>query len=618
VSAPERPGAGGPRPDAGASKDGPALKERLAVFRFALRAFTLVWTTSRRLTIGLALGTLAAGLLPGGVALVGKQLVDAIVLATRGGSHDEVVRWLVVEAVLVVLLATVQRGLGILRSLLRAQLGNKVNVLILEKALELELVHFEDADFYDRVTRARREASQRPLSLVTRTFEALQALITLTSYAVLLAAFSPLMLIALVLAGLPAFFAEAKFAGDAFRLFKWRTPEVREQGYLETVIAREDHVKEVKLFGLGRRFLDRYITIFHLLYAADRQLTIRRGLWGLGLGILGTAAFYGAYVWIALETAHGHMSLGAMTMYVVVFRQGQSSLSGLLGNIGGLYEDHLYLTSLYELLDEPVARMPGAATEGPTPGDGLRFEEVTFTYPGSATPALDRVSFHVPAGSKLAIVGENGSGKTTLVKLLARLYDPTGGRILYEGLDLRAWQPGALRRRIGIIFQDFVRYQMTVGQNIGAGDEPAYDDRDRWREAADKGLATPVVEGLPKGFDTQLGRWFKDGRELSLGQWQKVALSRAFMRKDADILVLDEPTASMDAEAEVKVFERFRELTEQQIAIVISHRFSTVRMADTIVVLDQGRIVEAGSHAELVARGGRYATLFSLQAAGYR
>ncbi|MCC6624547.1 MAG: ABC transporter ATP-binding protein [Deltaproteobacteria bacterium] len=598
--------------------DRPALKQRLAVFRFALRAFALVWTTSRPLTVGLALGTLTAGLLPGAIALVGKELVDAIVLATRGAPHDAVVDWLVVEAALVVALATVQRVLGILRSLLRAQLGHRVNVLILDKALQLELAHFEDADFYDRVTRARREASQRPLSLVTRTFEAIQSGITVTSYAVLLAAFSPLALLVLVAAGLPAFFAEAKFAGDAFRLFKWRTPEVREQGYLETVVAREDHVKEVKLFGLGRRFLDRYIAIFHLLYAADRKLTMRRGLWGLGLGILSTAAFYGAYVWIALETAHGHMSLGAMTMYVMVFRQGQSSLSSLLSNVSGLYEDHLYLSSLYELLDEPITHMSGTATEGPSPGDGLRFEDVSFTYPGSQTPALDHVTFHVPAGSKLAIVGENGSGKTTLVKLLARLYDPTGGRVLFEGLDLRQWNPEALRRRIGIIFQDFVRYQMTVGQNIGAGDEPAYDDRDRWKEAADKGLATPVVEALPKGFDTQLGRWFKDGRELSLGQWQKVALSRAFMRKDADILVLDEPTASMDAEAEVKVFERFRELTEDQIAIVISHRFSTVRMADTIIVLDQGRVVEAGSHAELVARGGRYATLFSLQAAGYR
>ncbi|MFO0747076.1 MAG: ABC transporter ATP-binding protein [Myxococcota bacterium] len=596
----------------------PSVKERLAFFRFAGRAFSLVWTTSRGLTLGLAIGTLVAGLLPGAVALVGKQLVDAIVASTKGQPSDAVIRWLVVEAVLVVALAAVTRTLAMLRSLLRALLGQRVNVLILEKALELELVHFEDAELYDRMTRARREASSRPLSLVSRTFDAIQSAISLTSYAVLLAAFSPLALLVMIAAGVPSFIAEAKFAGDAFRLFKWRTPEVREQGYLEMIIAREDHVKEVKLFGLGRRFLDRYIDIFHILYAEDRKLTIRRGLWGLGLGILGTAAFYGAYVWIALATVQGALTLGAMTMYVMVFRQGQSSLSNLLGNIGGLYEDNLYLSSLYELLDAPIQRLAGQATDGPSPGDGLRFDDVSFVYPGSTTPALDHVSFHIPPGSKLAIVGENGSGKTTMVKLLSRLYEPTSGRVLLHGRDLREWDPDALRARIGIIFQDFVRYQMTVGENIGAGDEPAYEDRERWQEAAEKGLALPVIETMPKAFDTQLGRWFRDGRELSLGQWQKVALSRAFMRKGAEILVLDEPTASMDAEAEVRVFERFRELTKDQIAIVISHRFSPVRMADFILVLDHGKVLESGTHDQLVAQGGRYATLFGLQAAGYR
>ena len=597
----------------------PKLKERLAIFRFALRAFTLVWTTSRALTVWLAILTLVAGLMPGAIALIGKELVDAVVSARGGGDDALVIRWLVIEATLVVALAAVQRTLAMLRSLLRAQLGNRVNVMILEKALELELVHFEDADLYDRITRARREASQRPLSLVSRTFDVIRGTIQLITYGALLLAFSPLALFVMVAAGLPSFFAEAKFAGDAFRLFKWRTPEVREQGYLEQVLAREDHVKEVKLFGLGRRFLDRYIAIFHTLYAEDRRLTLRRGLWGLGLGIVGTATFYAAYVWIALAAVAGALTLGAMTMYVMIFKQGQSALSGLLSDMSGLYEDNLYLSSLYELLDEPVQRLPGAKSDdGPEPRDGLRFEDVSFRYPGSSTAALEHVSFHIPPGSKLAIVGENGSGKTTLVKLLARLYEPTEGRITLAGRDLREWDPEALRRRIGIIFQDFVRYQMTVGQNIGAGDEPAYDDRARWTEAADKGLALPVIETMDKGFDTQLGRWFKDGRELSLGQWQKVALARAFMRRDADILVLDEPTASMDAEAEVKVFERFRELTKDQIAIVISHRFSTVRMADFIVVLDHGKIIESGSHTDLVALGGRYATLFNLQAAGYR
>ncbi|HRC54836.1 MAG TPA: ABC transporter ATP-binding protein, partial [Kofleriaceae bacterium] len=471
---------------------------------------------------------------------------------------------------------------------------------------------------YDKMTRARREASARPLSLVSQTFELGQSIITLIGLGALLAAFSPAALLILVAAALPAFVAELKFSGDAFRLSRWRTPETREQIYLETVLAREDHAKEVKLFGLGDRFLARYKKIFAGLYAADRALTIRRGLWALGLGTIGTLAFYGMYLWVATATMAGAITLGSMTMYVVVFRQAQQSLATALGDIGGMYEDNLYLSNLYEFLDTPTTAPSGRATAGPTPGDGIRFEDVSFAYPGSDRLAIEEITLHIPPGSKLAIVGDNGSGKTTLIKLLTRLYEPTRGRITLDGLDLRDWDPVTLHRRIGVIFQDFVRYQLTVGENIGAGDNLAYEDEDRWDEAADRGLAKPIIEQLPNRYKTQLGRWFKSGRELSLGQWQKVALARSFMRKEADILVLDEPTASMDAEAEMRIFERFRELTEDKIAIVISHRFSTVRMADQIIVLEQGRERERGSHAELLAANGRYATLFHLQAQGYR
>jgi ATP-binding cassette subfamily B protein len=293
-------------------------------------------------------------------------------------------------------------------------------------------------------------------------------------------------------------------------------------------------------------------------------------------------------------------------------------MASALGDIGGMYEDNLYLSNLYEFLDTPTMAPGGTATEGTRPGDGVRFEAVSFSYPGSREAALSAVDLHIPPGSKLAIVGENGSGKTTLIKLLTRLYEPTEGRITLDGRDLREWSPAALHRRIGVIFQDFVRYQLKVGENIGAGDDRAYDDRGRWDDAAERGLAKPIIETLPERYDTQLGKWFKNGRELSLGQWQKVALARSFMRREADVLVLDEPTASMDAEAEFKIFERFRELTDDKIAIVISHRFSTVRMADQIIVLDHGTVIERGSHDELVAQGGRYATLFNLQAQGYR
>lgn len=591
------------------------------VFSYARRALGLVWSTSRGVTIALAAGAGLAGVAPTAMAWAGKRLIDAIVRASATGAaadRDAALVWVAIEAGLALVLLTATRLLGILRSLLRAQLGHRINAMILDKALTLELTQFEDAETYDMLTRARREASSRPLSMVMRTFSLGQGAISLVGLLGLLAAFSPLALVVLLAAALPAFVAEAKFSGDAFRLFRWRTPETREQLYIETVLAREDHAKEVKLYDLGPRFLDRYRAIFDRVFADDRALTWKRGLWGLGLGVLGALAFYGMYVWIAVAAIDGAITLGAMTMYVVVFRQAQSTTASLLGDVGGLYEDNLYLSTLYELLDLPVVRAGSGASAGPAPGDGVRFDDVSFTYPGAATPALDHVSLHVPPGSKLAIVGENGSGKTTLIKLLAGLYRPTGGRVLVDGLEVSAWDPAVLRRRIGVIFQDFVRYQLTVGENIGAGDDRAYDDRARWVEAADQGLAAPVIAELPAGYDTQLGKWFKDGRELSLGQWQKVALARAFMRKDADILVLDEPTASMDAAAEVAIFDRFRERTRDQIAIVISHRFSTVRMADRIVVLDGGKVVESGSHDELLAAGGRYATLFRLQARGYQ
>ncbi len=591
----------------------------LGVFKYSKRAIKLVWSTNRRLTLGLALGSLVSGVLPTAVAYVGKQLVDAIVFARdHGGARGPAMQWVLAELGLVIAMALAARALGIFRALLRQELGQRINVEILEKALTLELVQFEDSELYDKLTRARREASSRPLSLVSETFELGQSIITLIGLGGLLAAFSPIALAVLVAAAIPPFISELKFSGDAFRLSRWRTPETREQLYVEAVLATDAYAKEVKLFGLGPRFLDRYRAIFDKLYAGDRAIAIKRGVWALVLGALGQIAFYGMYLWIAYATISKTLSIGAMTMYVLVFKQGQSALASALGDIGGMYEDNLYLSNLYEFLDTKTITPPGDATVGPDPGDGVRFEHVSFVYPGSNEHALTDIDLHIRPGSKLAIVGENGSGKTTLIKLLTRLYEPTTGRILLDGRDLREWSPPALHRRVGVIFQDFARYQMKVGENIGAGDDRAYDDRSRWDDAAERGLAKPFIVTLPGEYDTQLGKWFKGGRELSLGQWQKVALARSFMRRDADVLVLDEPTASMDAEAEVKIFDRFRELTDDKIAIVISHRFSTVRMADQIIVLDHGKITERGSHEQLVAANGRYATLFSLQAAGYR
>ncbi len=592
----------------------------LGVFGYSRRALGLVWTTSKPLTLILAVLTIIAGILPAAIAYVGQLIVDGVVAAMSADSPDTgpVLSLLALEALIVVMVAASQRGISASQSLLRALLGQRVNVMILEKALTLQLEHFEDSEFYDKLNQARREASSRPLSLVNRTFGLVQNLISLSSFAVLLFAFSPWAVVILIGAGLPSFFAEAKFSGDAFRLFRWRSPETRMQMYLETVIAREDGVKEVKLFQLGPRLLQRYRDIFSKLFVEDRKLTLRRDGWGFVLGLVSTAAFYGAYAWIVIATVNGEITLGAMTMYLLLFRQGQSAVAAILSSVSGMYEDNLYLSNLYDYLGQPVIARSGDAEHGPEPDRGLEFRNVSFAYPGAGENALSNISLQIRPGESLALVGENGSGKTTLIKLLTRLYEPTEGTILLDGLPLQDWDVEALRQRTGVIFQDFGRYQFSVGENIGAGDVRHIDDEDRWAQAADTGMAAPFIDAMPDGYATQLGRWFKGGRELSGGQWQKIALSRAFMRTDADILVLDEPTAAMDAASEAAVFEHFRSASDDKITILISHRFSTVRAADHIIVIHEGEIVEQGNHDSLLKLGGQYASLFKLQAQGYQ
>jgi ATP-binding cassette subfamily B protein len=591
------------------------------------RTLRLVWRSSPGGTAALGLLTVGASALPPLVAVVGKLLIDAVVAAhasadgaPRAAAVGRAVRFVFLELGAVGAIALLERALGLVRQLVGSRLGIDVNVAILEKALALDLRHFEDAEFYDKLTRARREASSRPLSLIQGNFQLLRNALTLAGYVALLVRFSGWMVLALLAATVPAFIAEASFSGAAFRLRNWRSPDARRLNYLEYVMANDEHAKEVKLFGLGPLLLGRYRGLAERFYAEDRSLAARRTAWAWALSLVSTLMFYGCYALIVVATARGAMTLGDMTLYLVAFRQGQQSFQSILTAVGGMYEDTLYMTNLFDFLAIPTDRPSTAAasTAVVLEEEGVRFEGVGFRYPDVQTWALRGIDVFVPKGQSLALVGENGAGKTTFIKLLAGLYAPTEGRVRLDGRDLRDWDQTELRRRIGVIFQDFNQYQLPVRENVAFGSVAHLDDELRLQRAVERGGARELVDGLGAGLDTQLGRWFKGGAELSGGQWQKVALARAFMREEADVLILDEPTAALDAEAEHAVFERFRGLTKGRTAILISHRFPTVRMADRILVLEHGRVIEDGTHADLLAAGARYARMFGLQAAGYR
>ena len=604
-----------------------SLRERarltLQYLKYLPRTFGLVRESSPAFAVGLIVLLLGQAALPAAMAWVGKLIVDAVVAAAR--ASDPALRWQVlrlvgVEAGLMALSTAMSRGQSLLRDLMRASLGNHVNTLILEKAATLELRHFEDADFYDKMQNARREATLRPLSMALETASLLQQLLILISYAVLLVRLSPWSVLLIVAASVPSFIAEARFSGESFRLNTWRAPEGRRQNYLEWILTRDSHVKEVKLFNLAPLVLQRYRALFEKFHAEDRSLALRKGAAGIALGLLSLLAFYGAYAFMAVRAALGAITLGDLTLYLSVFRQGQSSIQSALASIGSLYEDGLFMSNLFAYLDigtggEQPRRIP-PLTPPRARAQEIEFRDVSFKYPGTDNWVLRGVSLRLAPGEKMALVGENGAGKSTLIKLLMRLYDPSEGSIRYGGVDLRDMDVRDLRDRIGVLFQDFVRYQWTARENVGVGWVPALGDKARIEHAVDDGGARSVIDQLPQKLDTMLGGWFEDGHELSGGQWQKIALARAFMR-DSEVLVLDEPTAALDAEAEHELFVKLQQLAAERTAILISHRFSTVRRADRIAVIQQGRVEELGTHDELLARDGRYAHLFRLQASGY-
>src|SRR5262245_19578849 len=614
----------------------PPLATRIkASATHSLRALGLVWRSAPGGVVALAAFTLAAAALPPFVAWVGKLIIDAVVAAhaaapgaARAAALARAVRLVALELGAVAALAGCERALGLVRQLVGLRLGIDLNVRILEKAETLSLRHFEDATFYDKLTRARREASTRPLSLIQSNFQVVRHGLTLAGYVALLIGFSGWMALAVLAATVPAFIAEARFSGAAFRLRNWRSPDSRRLTYLEYVLGNDEHAKEVKLFGLAPLLLGRYRRLAETFFADDRRLALKRMVWGYALSLISTAVFYGCYALIVAATVRGRLSLGEMTLYLVAFRQGQQSFQAVLSALGGMYEDTLYMSNLFDYLAIPTedrkATGPVAVVRAE---EGIRFEGVGFKYPAGAASgqgevvdkwALRGIDVFVPKGQSLALVGENGAGKTTFIKLLAGLYQPTEGRVLLDGRDVRTRDEPELRARIGVIFQACTRYPLARREAVPFGSVDHLDDELRVGRAVEQGGAKELVATLAVGLETQLGRWFSGGVELSGGQWQKVALARAFMREEADILILDEPTAALDAEAEHAVFQRFRALAAGRTTILISHRFPTVRMADRILVLESGRVIEDGSHAELLAAGHRYAHLFSLQAAGYR
>jgi ATP-binding cassette, subfamily B, bacterial len=630
-----------PRSPQSASVESPTLRQRVAALRYIPPFLKLIWQTHKGLTIAMVMLRLVRSGIPVAVLWVGKLIIDAVV-AARTASLDTSYLWklVAIEITLALIGELLSRMSSLIESLLADLFSNRTSVLLMEHAARLDLYQFEDPVFYDQLDRARRQTTGR-IGLLAQLLAMGQDALTLTLLGGALLIYSPWLLLLLAVAVVPGFLGETHYASLEYSLLFRRTPERRKLDYLSYLGASAQPAKEVQMFGLASWLIDRYRRLSNRFYEENKALSVRKSIVASSLSAIGLFGYYGAYAVILMRTVRGTISLGSLTFLAASFMRSRDLVQRLLSGATVIYQQCLYLRDLFEFFETKptIISLPGAVTVPRPVREGFSFEDVGFRYPDSEVWALRGVNFRLRPGERLALVGGNGAGKTTLVKLLARLYDPTEGRITLDGQDLREYDLESLRRSVGVIFQDFVRYDLRFDENIGVGeveDVAEYlDSIDNLTtlpsavpkvnglappaivSAAEKSLASTLLSRLPLGYGHMLGRRFEGGVDLSGGEWQKIALARAYMR-DAQVLILDEPTSALDARAEYEVFKRFAGLMEGRMAVIISHRFSTVRMADRIIVLDEGRVVEYGTHVDLVAAGGLYAELFSLQAEGYR
>ena len=597
-----------------------SFKDRFSALNNLPAFFKLVWQTSPALALTNALLRLIRSSIPIALLYVGKLIIDQVVLAGKGSGHSTVFLWqlVAIEFGLAILSDALSRANALVDNLLGDLFANFTSIKIMQHAAILDLDQFENSTFYDKLERARQQTVGRTI-LLSQVLGQVQDFITMGFFAAGLIVFNPWLILLLFIAVLPAFLGESYFNNRTYSLSRRQTPERRELDYIRFIGASDETAKEVKIFDLSGFLIDRFRQLSGKFYRDNKQISIKRSIWGTLLSLLGTAAYYGAYVFIISNALSGKLSIGDLIFMAGSFRQLRGLMEGILSRFTAVSQGAIYLKDFFDFFKiQPAIRLSFNARPFPNPIKlGFVFEDVGFKYAHSERWANRHLNFTLHAGEKLALVGENGAGKTTLVKLLARLYDPTEGRILLDGYDLKEYDLLALRKQVGVIFQDYLRYQMTVAQNIAVGNIVQQQNRELIVNAAKQSMADILVQRLPDKYDQALGKRFNQGVELSGGEWQKIALARAYM-KDAQLFILDEPTAALDARAEYEVFQRFADLTKGKTAVLISHRFSTVRMANRILVLDKGMLLEEGSHEVLLAKNGRYAELFNLQAKGYQ